>query len=101
MSRMRAKMRVSQVQKFENSEILTFNAVGKSGSYPSDGSDEDNTYSKFTPSAKVEIHVANPALIGQFQPGQTYFVDFTPAEDVKAIPGPHEPPRPPGSHPVA
>lgn len=32
-----------------------------------------------SPSAHLQICIANPALIGRFEPGQTYYVDFTPA----------------------
>lgn len=46
--------------------------------YPDDGSDEDNTYAKFSPSADFRLMVANPALFGQFQPGQKFYVDLTP-----------------------
>lgn len=75
---MRAKLRLHQVSKNgEASETLRFHAVAAS-KYPGDGSDEDNTYAKFSPSAHLEIHVANPALIGQFAEGEVYYVDFTP-----------------------
>lgn len=79
MSTMRAKFVVESVQRFESSEVLKFRAVGRRSQYPSDGSDEDNTYAKFSPSASCEIHVANPALFGKFQPGQKFYVDFTEA----------------------
>jgi len=77
---MRAKMKISQVTLTEYGEQLTFNAVCKTGSYPVDGSDEDNTYAKFSPSASLQITIANPDLYGKFKPGQTFYVDFTPAE---------------------
>lgn len=48
--------------------------------YPTDGSDEDNTYAKFSPSADFRLYVANPHLFGQFKPGQKYYIDMTPAE---------------------
>ena len=79
MAKMRAKFVVSSVEKFGSGEKLKFNAVAKSGAYPEDGSDEDNTYAKFSPSASCEIMVCNPALFGQFEPGQKYYVDFTEA----------------------
>lgn len=79
MTTMRAKFRLSSVNKLEGCEILTFHAVAKPNGYPEDGSDEDNTYAKFSPSAKCEITVANPALHGKFNAGETYYVDFTPA----------------------
>jgi len=78
---MRAKVRCTKVELNEgNSENLYFSAVCKSGSYPGDGSDEDNTYARYSPSASFMISVANPALHGQFKPGQKFYVDFTPAE---------------------
>lgn len=81
MSKMRAKFQVSSVTKNQGgSETLRFNAVSKSGAYPEDGSDEDNTYAKFSPTAFCEIQVANPALHGKFEPGQKFYVDFTPAD---------------------
>lgn len=80
---MRAKMVVNNVEIFgtaaTTSERLTFNAVSKSEAYPADGSDEDNTYAKWSPSAELKITVTNPALFGKFERGQKYYVDFTPA----------------------
>lgn len=48
--------------------------------YPVDGSDEDNTYAKFSPSADLRLLVANPALFGQFKPGRKFYIDMTEAE---------------------
>lgn len=76
---MRAKLKIQSVTRHETCEVLKFNAV-PAKSYPADGSDEDNTFAKFSPSASLEITVCNPALIGKFQPGETYYVDFTKAE---------------------
>ena len=79
---MRAKVYVSGIRKYsaENEEIQ-FSAISKAGSYPSDGSDEDNTYAKFSPMAHFNINIANPDLIGQYHLGEKYYVDFTPVED--------------------
>lgn len=61
-------------------ETLRFHGVAKSdGPYPADGSDENNTFSRFSPSVDFSIVVANPALFGKFSSGDTYYVDFTPA----------------------
>ena len=83
MTTMRAKLKVTSVTKgpegFDPHERLTFAAVCKDGSYTSDGSDEDNTFSKFTPQADLSMVIQNPALIGQFEVGQKFYVDFTPA----------------------
>lgn len=61
-------------------EKIKFRAVAKKDGYPSDGSDENNTYAKFSPQAHLEIVVANPVLFGQLNPGEFYYVDFTPAQ---------------------
>ena len=64
-----------------------FHAVCKSDGYPADGSDEDNSYAKFSPSAELTINVQNPALKGQFKPGQKFYVDFTAADPEPAPAG--------------
>jgi hypothetical protein len=84
MSTMRAKMQVGFVQVHRNTagettqETLHMHAVAAS-KYPEDGSDEDNTYAKFSPGAHLTINIANPALFGKFAVGEKYYVDFTPA----------------------
>lgn len=78
MTTMRAKMKLQQVDRTEYGEKLKFAAVA-ANKYPEDGSDENNTYAKFSPSAEVGIQVTNPALFGKFNPGESYYVDFTPA----------------------
>lgn len=79
MPKMRAKMQLNKIEQHVGCEVLHFSAVA-AASYPSDGSDEDNTFAKFSPSAALSLTVANPALIGQFKPGEKYYVDFTPVE---------------------
>ena len=80
MPKMRAKLQVSLVTPCGDGEILKFHAVCKSDGYPADGSDEDNSYAKFSPSAELTINVQNPVLKGQFKPGQKFYVDFTEAD---------------------
>lgn len=85
MTRMRAKLRVSFVESYpkdgeKNGERVTMNAVGPTGSYPDDGSDEDNTYARWSPSASFEIYIQNPALFGKFSTDQKFYVDFTEAD---------------------
>lgn len=80
MPKMRAKLQLNRIEQFQNSERLHFNAVCAK-SYPADGSDEDNTYAKFSPQAEFSITVANPALLGQFKVGEKYYVDFTEAKE--------------------
>lgn len=83
MTTMRAKMRVADVHPYVGSdgktsqETLTFYAVGPKGSYPADGSDENNSYARWSPSGRLELSVANPALWGKFAVGDEYYLDFT------------------------
>ena len=84
MTKMRAKMQVTCIEVSSNPEGVTtgerlhFRAVANCP-YPEDGSDENNTYAKFSPDAHLSIYVANPALFGQFKAGEAYYVDFTAA----------------------
>jgi hypothetical protein len=77
---MRAKLRVARIEKCEGivQENLTFYAVSKSDGYPEDGSDENNTFARWTPSAELKISIQNPNLIRKFTEGQEFYVDFTP-----------------------
>lgn len=76
---MRAKMRVWSVDKGNGFESLKFSAVCRNEGYPSDGSDENNTFAKWTPSADLNILVNNPDLFDKFQVGQEFYLDFTEA----------------------
>ena len=58
---------------------LAFAAVGKSDGYPADGSDEDNSFARWTPNAAIQMTIQNPALLDKFKEGQTFYIDFTPA----------------------
>lgn len=74
---MRAKFQISSVEVFNGSEHVKFRAVAAK-QYPADGSDEDNTFAKFSPSADCTISITNPALLSKFKPGDKFYVDFTP-----------------------
>jgi hypothetical protein len=74
---MRAKMIVNQVTLTTNGEKVELFCVSKSGGYPADGSDEDNTFAKFSPSGSAVIQIANPVLFGAIKPGEKYYLDFT------------------------
>ena len=78
---MRAKLAVVAVQKqVDEGEKVTFCGVSKCSGYPEDGSDENNTYAKFSPCVNLDILIQNPALWGKFTTGQQFYVDFTLAE---------------------
>ena len=44
------------------------------------GSEENKSFSKYTPSGELRMDISNPALIGFFEPGKEYYLDITPAE---------------------
>jgi hypothetical protein len=44
------------------------------------GSEENKSFSKWTPSGKIEMHITNPECIGFFQAGEEYYVEFRKAE---------------------
>lgn len=82
MPAMRAKMRLHHIDRqfvSNDCETLYFHAVSRNDGYPEDGSDENNTYAKFSPSAMLQLTIANPALIGKFVEGEEYYLDFTKA----------------------
>ena len=83
MKSMRAKMVVISVLSTEYCEELKMNAVSKKEGYGEDGLDEDNTFATFTPTAELKMQICNPALKGQFNPGQVFYVDFTEADNVQ------------------
>jgi len=77
--KMRAKMQITEVNRYTQQDRLKMVAVARSGGYPDDGSDEDNTYAKFSPQGELTITIANPDLLGKFEPGTKFYIDFTPA----------------------
>ncbi|NKI99569.1 hypothetical protein [Novosphingobium sp. SG707] len=87
MNTMRAKLQVGSVFQHKDAEqnvtgeSVTFFGVCRTNGYAdTDGLDEDNTFARYTPSANFQIMIANPALFGQFEPGQKFYVDFSPAK---------------------
>jgi hypothetical protein len=76
---MRAKMQIQSVTKVMGNwaEVIKFSAV-----YGGSTNDEDNSFAKTTPSATLEMNIANKELHGVFQPGDTFYVDFTPVPKV-------------------
>jgi hypothetical protein len=75
--------KIVQVQQHRNEKMelvqqtVYFFAVPKDTAYPEDGTDEDNSFARWTPQASCEITIANPNLWGKLVEGQRYYVDFT------------------------
>lgn len=78
---MRCKVEITEVTLGKLQDNITARPVCKAGAYPSDGSDEDNTFAKFSPSGEFKLTVANPDLLGIYRPGQKFYVDWTPIEE--------------------
>lgn len=79
--KVRAKFFVSEVKHCatpgsDPCAIVTLEPVF--GTY-GDGKDNE-TWSKYTPSGKIEMSITNLAAIAAFDPGKAYIVEFTPAD---------------------
>lgn len=73
--RVRAKFRVTSVTAHEyGTKVVKAMAVG-------DNNPENSQFNKATPSGTIEFSISKdvPAY-GVFEPGQSYYLDFTPAE---------------------
>jgi hypothetical protein len=81
MAFMRAKMRVTGIKAWSDTQedVSMMAATGKDPFGP-DGESEDNTYARYTPSGTLTLSITNPALLGKFHEGQTFYLDFTEAE---------------------
>lgn len=91
MTTMRAKFVVNGIVENKNpvsgvidSITVRFNAVGGksvASGYPVDGTDEDSTFSRWTPFAELTMSIQNPVLFDKFVIGQKFYSDFTEAVD--------------------
>jgi hypothetical protein len=77
--RMRAKFQVTKVVRSETSESLSFSAVG-ADKYGPNGENEDSDFARWTPSGQLHMSVTNPDLLGKFNEGEKYYLDFSKAE---------------------
>lgn len=68
----RAKFKVDTVTLHTNGENIKMSAVCY------DDNDENKSFSKWTPTGSYEMFVNNEKIFGVFQPGQEYYLDFTP-----------------------
>ena len=70
----RAKAKVESITRSEQSDSITMRPV-------TTGSPEDNTYSKYTsrstPSGMLQLTITNPDIMGNIDPGDIFYVDFT------------------------
>lgn len=70
---MRAKMSIQSVTRNGYSETVEFSCV-----YGGSSNKEDNTFAAATPSGSARLQIDNKELHGVYNPGDTFYVDFTP-----------------------
>jgi hypothetical protein len=75
---MRAKMQVNAVEQKETVLTLSLSAVTDKP-FDAEGNSEDNSFSKWTPTATLVMTITNPNLFGKFKQGQKFYLDFTEA----------------------
>lgn len=69
-----AKFRCTSVKKIEGGqEVVEMSPV-------TSGSDDNKTWSKYTPCGSLSMTITAEGAVGHFEPGRQYFLDFTPAE---------------------
>jgi hypothetical protein len=76
---MRAKVQVRSVESHGTVDVIKMVPVCGSEAFGPNGESEDNTFARYTPSGAIELSITNPNLLGKFAPGDTFYVDFTPA----------------------
>ncbi|WP_065091626.1 hypothetical protein [Rhizobium leucaenae] len=77
----RAKFFVSDVRHSEVPGTDPYAVITMMPVFGTYGDGKDNeSWSKYTPSGKIEMSITNPAAIDRLEKGKAYFVDFTPAE---------------------
>lgn len=75
----RAKFFVSEIKNAATPGSERYATVILSPVFGTYGDGKDNeTWSKYTPSGKIEMAITNPAAIDAFALGEAYYVDFTP-----------------------
>lgn len=69
-----AKFKVGSTTDFGNSnqEIKMTPVIG--------GSEENKSFSKYTPSGDIRLHITNPEVLDFFKAGQEYYVEFRKAD---------------------
>ncbi len=76
----RAKFRVTSVEKHEyGAENVKMIPVYTDN----DPESENHKFWMATPAGHIEMQINNPEAHGTFEPGQEFYIDFTPAEAAK------------------
>lgn len=71
----RAKFKVEVIHDYPTTKTIEFNVV-------TTGSEENKSFSKYTPSGKIQISIdKDAAASGVFESGKEYYIDFSAAEN--------------------
>lgn len=65
-----AKFKVGSVTDYGN------NNEGVNMTPVTSGSEENKSFSMYTPSGKIEMHISNPEACKTFLPGEEWYVEF-------------------------
>lgn len=63
----------------EEETVKTQETIEFETRYNAADSAEDNSYSKYTPSASMRMVVTNERIFGSFEEGKAYYFDISPA----------------------
>lgn len=88
MATMRAKMYVTKVEKHgepTSCVTLAMSCVCPN-KFEADGSSEDNSFSRWSPSGGFNIMIQNPNLFDAFHVNQKFYLDFEEAPDSPPAP---------------
>ena len=73
----RAKFFCQSIQKAEDDSYRTIHMSPVTAD-----TEENKTWSKYTPGGQLMMHVSNPAAFEQFEQGIEYFIDIQPAQQL-------------------
>lgn len=76
----RAKMKCYSVERLKDGKPDTTMAEIRMMPVYDDNDPTNKSWSKATPGGQVSLFITNPEAIDKFEPGKSYFVDFTPAD---------------------
>lgn len=84
---LRCKLRVSEVTVSRDAEgKATQERVTLDAVYSPDPESENAQWAKYTPSARFQMTIDNPAAFGHLSNGHEFYVDFIPAAVAEAAP---------------
>jgi hypothetical protein len=68
----RAKFKVDNIVNYGSQKTVNMTPV-------TSGSEENKSFSLWTPTGSLSIRITNPEAFDKFEVGKEYYIDFTPA----------------------